>query len=90
MPVNLRRVESHPARGAWIEIISTPVLHVLPESHPARGAWIEMTRRPAHSTPEASRTPQGVRGLKFVLVCTDLARYESHPARGAWIEIDHR
>ena len=34
--------QSHPARGAWIEIYI--FLMLLPEcrSHPARGAWIEM------------------------------------------------
>ena len=34
-----------------------------------------------------SRTPQGVRGLKWHRLHADLQRRESHPARGAWIEI---
>ena len=35
-------VESHPARGAWIEIPrQRDTLQALP-SHPARGAWIEI------------------------------------------------
>ena len=33
---------SHPARGAWIEIIISFVRWVLGLSHPARGAWIEI------------------------------------------------
>ncbi len=34
-----------------------------------------------------SRTPHGVRGLKFyVLICVDYW-FGSHPSRGAWIEI---
>ena len=32
-------------------------------------------------------TPQGVRGLKCVVVVLAQLRFPSHPARGAWIEI---
>ena len=35
----------------------------------------------------ASRTPQGVRGLKSVTEIYDPVLHVSHPARGAWIEI---
>ena len=35
---------SHPARGAWIEILFCAVLRIeVVMSHPARGAWIEIT-----------------------------------------------
>ena len=34
-----------------------------------------------------SRTPQGVRGLKYFLHFVCLDREVSHPARGAWIEM---
>ena len=34
-----------------------------------------------------SRTPQGVRGLKFRLNWKTARSRTSHPARGAWIEI---
>ena len=34
--------ESHPARGAWIEIIVTGENKQATTSHPARGAWIEI------------------------------------------------
>ena len=36
-----------------------------------------------------SRTPRGVRGLKFSLEATRVsAQSKSHPSRGAWIEIE--
>ena len=79
------------------------------ESHPARGAWIEIDLLQAGNYITRRRTPQGVRGLKFVdasvlvqndrrtpqgvrgLKCmkTDMMGFAltSHPARGAWIEI---
>ena len=34
---------SRPARGAWIEIISSTAKAGRDKSRPARGAWIEMT-----------------------------------------------
>ena len=33
---------SHPARGAWIEIIIQKTIPAKTVSHPARGAWIEI------------------------------------------------
>ena len=34
---------SHPARGAWIEIMcAASIFYPLITSHPARGAWIEI------------------------------------------------
>ena len=35
----------------------------------------------------ASRTPHGVRGLKFTIIGNLTADPESHPSRGAWIEM---
>ena len=35
---------SHPARGAWIEIVSDDKKLLEAQSHPARGAWIEIFR----------------------------------------------
>ena len=36
-------IKSHPARGAWIEIIDfVPIKVYNLTSHPARGAWIEI------------------------------------------------
>ena len=34
--------QSHPARGAWIEISVSPLATSPKSSHPARGAWIEI------------------------------------------------
>ena len=34
--------KSHPARGAWIEILFKALVLTLCLSHPARGAWIEI------------------------------------------------
>ena len=35
-----------------------------------------------------SRTPHGVRGLKYMGVHVAVRFTKSHPSRGAWIEID--
>ena len=35
-------------------------------SHPSRGAWIEMSKYAALSRTQGSRTPHGVRGLKYI------------------------
>ena len=56
---------SHPAWGAWIEILN--ILHAL------------------HAV--ISRTPHGVRGLKYGITPLPSWLLGSHPAWGAWIEI---
>ena len=60
-------VLSHPARGAWIEIASGDLYLFDYMSHPARGAWIEMFDILYGLHAVISRTPQGVRGLKYDL-----------------------
>ena len=56
---------SHPAWGAWIEIISSNDLpQALLTSHPAWGAWIEILAANYLLMRETCRTPHGVRGLK--------------------------
>ena len=35
--------QSHPTRGAWIEIVDTEKILVYYRSHPTRGAWIEIS-----------------------------------------------
>ena len=35
-------------------------------SHPSRGAWIEMSATHGDGKPIVSRTPHGVRGLKYL------------------------
>ena len=56
---------SHPARGAWIEIVPERCRFVICGSHPARGAWIEIWSASHHRNVPGSRTPHGVRGLKL-------------------------
>ena len=57
-------IESHPARGAWIEIPRNQFFVPFQWSHPARGAWIEIFYAICTKLIFSSRTPQGVRGLK--------------------------
>ena len=81
--------ESHPSRGAWIEIGAgrgRPV-GALP-SHPSRGAWIEILGITGVAVITVSRTPRGVRGLKLEAGEELPAGRMSHPSRGAWIEMD--
>ena len=59
---------SHPARGAWIEIVVTYNGQSVTKSHPARGAWIEIYGGRAQYQRRNCRTPQGVRGLKSLCV----------------------
>ena len=84
-------MESHPARGAWIEISSAmDDIQGELKSHPARGAWIEIIALLSYSSAAKSRTPQGVRGLKWRSLDQLNVILKSHPARGAWIEISFR
>ena len=39
---NVTVIMSHPARGAWIEIVAQNCVVRNLRSHPARGAWIEI------------------------------------------------
>ena len=57
------------------------------QSHPSRGAWIEISKITRFHGMESSRTPHGVRGLKFKNFMINPLRTGSHPSRGAWIEI---
>ena len=57
---------SHPSRGAWIEIcVSARIINMTFKSHPSRGAWIEMLYVVYVLSKSHSRTPHGVRGLKY-------------------------
>ena len=57
------------------------------QSHPSRGAWIEIAMRALDELEVESRTPRGVRGLKYPLSLLLMILNLSHPSRGAWIEI---
>ena len=45
LPALFLRLQSHPARGAWIEINQLTCTLDSSGSHPARGAWIEISRQ---------------------------------------------
>ena len=81
-------VWSHPSRGAWIEIyLDYGRCPRCGRSHPSRGAWIEIFLEVISWHYMASRTPHGVRGLKYTDTFPTIVRQRSHPSRGAWIEI---
>ena len=61
-------VSSHPVRGAWIEISTVSDFDMSYLSHPVRGAWIEILESTSVSNNAISRTPSGVRGLKYYLI----------------------
>ena len=48
-------------------------------SHPARGAWIEICSCTVIPTNKLSRTPHGVRGLKYFVNPLDIASYRRTP-----------
>ena len=80
---------SHPARGAWIEIIvDTPLAAGSRWSHPARGAWIEMFNllKSDNMLVVLSHPARGAWIEISGIENTDRTG-KSHPARGAWIEI---
>ena len=79
--------KSHPARGAWIEILVLCSMTLPFASHPARGAWIEISQAAYIGLILMGRTPQGVRGLKYSGRLDIFCEGVSHPARGAWIEM---
>ena len=56
-------------------------------SHPTRGAWIEIFVEIDVIRIPQSRTPHGVRGLKYRSLPGGPPVDASHPTRGAWIEI---
>ena len=78
--------ESHPARGAWIEIYSSRYIFSHRQSHPARGAWIEISIMCSLSSACPSHPARGA-WIEIFQPTTRGALHESHPARGAWIEI---
>ena len=80
--------KSQPAWAAWIEIES---FLRLPDrfslSQPAWAAWIEMVKR-LHIVSLLSRSPHGLRGLKFNAEIFTTGKSTSQPAWAAWIEIE--
>ena len=82
-------LESHPARGAWIEMEIVENQSAIDYGRTPQGVrGLKSKVGATHfNTSFLGRTPQGVRGLKCRKVAKSLGRKSSHPARGAWIEI---
>ena len=55
-------------------------------SHSARSAWIETEYGLPMYDEATGRTPQGVRGLKLIILHEVITCFRSHSARSAWIE----
>ena len=65
---------SHPARGAWIEIMDVWIISQHQRSHPARGAWIEMRIEAiASSTAVPSHPARGA----WIEIIIDYTRHTS-------------
>ena len=80
---------SHPVRGAWIEMPISSHLLRASLSHPVRGAWIEIRKSFRTTADFTSRTPSGVRGLKFGSVVGDVVDVSRTPSgvRGLKFEL---
>ena len=81
---------SHPARGAWIEILRLRNTPTKSTSHPARGAWIEMDGTTSTVTLSSPSHPARGAWIEIARHRSGRGRRRSHPARGAWIEINFR
>ena len=58
--------QSHPVRGAWVEIKLAPPNNVAPLSHPVRGAWVEIV---FSFVPFALLSSHPVRGAWVEIAC---------------------
>ena len=72
---------SHPARGAWIEIVKYMPAPPFPASHPARGAWIEI-RTPNCCTMRPLSHPARGAWIEISSVRDTVARYSVAPRTG--------
>ena len=82
-----RKNESHPARGAWIEIFDVHAADNTRGSHPARGAWIEIPYSAKSDGSQGSSHPARGAWIEMLITPLSFDNVASHPARGAWIEI---
>ena len=82
--------QSHPTRGAWIEIGRMGITRLRPACRTLPGVrGLKLSKSAANVLSAVSRTLPGVRGLKSTYNATnDTGIYKSHPTRGAWIEMD--
>ena len=69
----------HPPTGAGVEIKEHGDTSCEKMWHPARGAWIEIAGWNGAASAGESRTPQGVRGLKYHTSITKVAAISRTP-----------
>ena len=80
-------VTSYPTRGTWVEIGSIDIKYRIPFVVPHTGyvSW-NCYLFLCHPCP-LSRTPHGVRELKFKISAATALASSSYPTRGTWVEI---
>ena len=83
----MERLTSHPARGAWVEILAILLTVNCGRCRTPQGVRGLKYMYAVEERKAKSRTPQGVRGLKCVRPSRTSSKEVSHPARGAWVEI---
>ena len=82
-----RKLTSLPARGAWIEIASSPLKSDNRSGRSPQGERGLKFLGLVDNYDITRRSPQGERGLKSIGRVGVDCRVPSLPARGAWIEI---
>ena len=73
--------------GAWIEILFINLFNRNYEVAPHDGCVDWNMEADFEVKEETGRTPRWVRGLKSVVLSSDVVLIMSHPTMGAWIEI---
>ena len=79
---------SHPAGGAWIEMLDMEGMQVMKLGRTPQGVRGLKFKGSGVPLILSGRTPQGVRGLKYGQWYDIWIEARSHPAGGAWIEIE--
>ena len=77
--------KSQPSWAAWIEIDSLGLPRYAHMSQPSWAAWIEIICGTSESMVSGSRSPLGLRGLKYYCQRKATATIESQSTRAAWI-----
>ena len=75
------RLLSHPARGAWIEILAVLISVARAASHPARGAWIEILAGRTKTNMEQSHPARGA-WIEMVWLRLRMVKLSVAPRKG--------
>ncbi len=75
-----------PYAGAWIEIVCSNLLCLLPRVAPYAGAWIEIRKKKCLPW-EYRSLPTRERGLKYPHRLSAIYNLRVAPYAGAWIEM---